>query len=114
MIQDFLRQTEALGNIESIAAARHTHQQTVGRAQGLGVELHAGVFHAFMFVGKGLELAVVGRHDGQDMSVVQILDHGHGESRAFGRIGPDTDFVDEDEVPVACCGQDGNHVLHMA
>ena len=67
-----------------------------------------------MLVGKGLQFAVVGGHDGKHLFVVQVLDHGHGQGRPFGGIGPYAHFVHQHQVPFPDFIQNGDHVLHMA
>ena len=66
-----------------------------------------------MFIGKGLELAVMCCHDRKDMGLIKMLNHGHGKGCSFCRIGPDTDFIDKDQIAIRGFPYNGNHVLHM-
>ena len=100
--------------MEGVAAARHPHQEAVGREQRFGIEFDAGVFHALAAEGERLELAVVGRHDGPDPFAVQVVQDGHGQGRPFVRVRPGTDLIHQDQLAGPHFAQDGNEVFHMA
>ena len=45
-VDQFLRQAQLARNLKGVGLAGHADGQAVGRAQGLHVEFHGGVFHA--------------------------------------------------------------------
>ena len=106
-------QAQATANIEGITATRHAHQQAISRTQGYGVEFHAGIFHAFVTVGKGFQLTVVSSNHGQHFVFMQMFEHGHCKSRAFVGVSTSADFVNQHQIPTLHFAQNANQISHM-
>ena len=98
ILDNILSQAQTAADVEGITAARHAHQQAIGRTQRYWVKLHAGIFHALVTVGKGFQLAVVGCHHRQHALLMQVLQHRHSQRRAFIRIRTGTDFVNQHQI----------------
>ena len=87
--------------------------QSIGRLQGLGIELHAGVGEALIHGRHLLQQVVVGRRDHTGTRVRQGFKHRLGQSRALARIGTHSDLVEGDECMPVGVAHDLGQVRHV-
>ena len=94
---DRLGQAESLGDGERLAAAGQPDRQAVRRRQRLEVEFDRGVARPRRRVRVGLELGVVGRRRDERAGPDEVVEQRLGERRAFGRVGPGAELVEQHE-----------------
>ena len=108
---DRLRQTQAGGDGQRVAAAGDAVGEAVGGFQRAGVQVNAGVDHAGLFLGQAGHVAVMGSGHYHGAGVAQVGQQGNGEGGTFFGVGGGTEFVNEDEGAV---GGDIHDALQVA
>ena len=91
------RKPQLLRDGERVALAGNADQQAVGRPQGFHVKFTAGILHAVGGKRIDFQLAVMGGRHRADSLTVQMVQNRDGQSRAFGRIGTGSQFIEEDQ-----------------
>ena len=106
-------QPQLAGNGKSVTLAGDTDEQTVGGAQGLHVELAAGIFYAVGGQGVHLDLAVVGGGHDAHIHVVKEIDDGDGQGSTLGGVGTGTQLIEQYQAVGVGLLQDPHDVGHV-
>ncbi len=114
VVDDDIRQAEALSDGERLAATRQADRQPVGRAERVEVELDRCVAGSGRGMRIRLELRVVGRRRDQGAGPDEMVEQGLRERRALGRVRPGTELVEQHERAGAGLGDDPDDRAEMA
>ena len=113
-LNDSLRDAQLFADEERVRFARHADAELVGRAQGLKVELAAGVDNALGFQRKDLQFGIVGGSHQQHAAAAEFLDDGHGQRCTLSRVGTGTQLVQKNEGVRHSQFQNAGDLLHVA
>ena len=108
-----LVQSQPPGDGEGVGLAGDANQQSVGGAQGLHVELTAGVFHPRRGHGEGFQLGIVGGGGDQRPLTAGAFDDGNGQGRALDGVRTGSQLVKQQQALVVHLPQDLHDVGHM-
>ena len=90
-------QSQPLSNVDARRRAGHADFQFIGRLQCRLIEADRRVHHAGRVCGVNFERRVVSGDDGDAADAAEVSGNGHGQGRAFLRIGGRTEFVQQHE-----------------
>ena len=114
LVDDLLRQPSLAGNLDGKRTARITYRQLEQGLHALAVIEHRSVDHAVGFVGKMLQILVVGGYHTHYLMLIELLENRLGNGTAYLGLGSATHFIDQDEGLLAALRQEQLHVLQVA
>ena len=89
------------------------HGEPVEWHHTLGIEKHGSILDAIVFVGKELQVGIMGSNNPHGMTLIQLFDDGLGNGAARARLGAATQLVDEEKRTVVGIGQQLLHILEV-
>ena len=95
VIEHFPSESTFFGNFKSIRTTRTTYFKLIRRGQVFLVKNHRAIEDTFTFVGKNLQVGVVGRDYTKRLAVIQFPQDGLGNRTPDLRIGTRAKFIDE-------------------
>jgi len=113
VVKDVLRQTQPFGDEQRVGTAGDTDGEVIGRAQGLKVKFHAGVYHARCGVRQGLKFGVMRGDEAGNTFFHQVQQDGARQGRAFLRVGAGAKFVQQHQRFGARAFKDAHDVGDM-
>ena len=113
LLNDLHAQPQPLGNGKGVGFARDTEHQLVGGLQSGHIKLAGGVFHAPGLQSIGFQLGIVGGGRHQYPLLPQMLDDGHGQGRAFHRVGAGAQLIHQHHAAFSRLFQNLYNILHM-
>ena len=112
-LDDLDRQTQPFTDCKGIGAPRHSGQQTVGRPQSSHIKLAARIFDAFSIERKHLDLCVMGGSNYPGPLRSKLFNYRDRQCRAFDRIGPRAQLIQQDQRLFVCLLQNPDDIGHM-
>src|SRR5579864_4884841 len=105
-ISNLAIEAETLRNIDARRSSGHADAQLIGGLKSVFIEAHGGVEHARGVGGIYLERRVVRGDDAERAAAAEMVCNGHGQRRAFFRIGGGAELVQQDERMRGCGARD--------
>ena len=99
-LNDILGQAKPLRNGKGVGFPWNADKKTVGRGQGLHVELTGGVLHPFCGHGIHLELRIMGGGGHQGPQFPGALNDGGGQSGSLNGVGARPQLVKQNQCTV--------------
>ena len=112
-MDDVFGQPQLPADIKCVTAARYAHEKPVGRKQSIRIKFHAGIFHPLPPKSKGLQLAVMGGHHGENALLRKMIQNGHGQGCPFVGIRACTNLIHQHQVPFPHFAQNAHNIHHM-
>src|SRR5690606_25232879 len=110
---NFRVQAQPLGNRQRVRASRQADDQAVSRAQRFEVKLDTGIAYAGSLYSVDFEFRVMGRHDGCDAAVLQMIEQRPRQRRTFRRVGSRADFIQQHQRTLVGFAQDADGIGHV-